>query len=499
MEFQRKQILNQSEVTGEFLFGLSPDGLLLSTRPALSRITGWTSSDCIGKTLRNFVHIRDVFRIRKALVKASKGDSTSLEDVRFLQQCGQYSYLHLSFIPRFFDGRLIEIICLGLESSQPGLANSITPEQSQIIQFLETLLANSPVGFCFLDTELRYVCVNESFASMNGFAPDQHLGKTIREITPEQALLLEPVFQKVLETGEPRLNVEIRFHFARNNNGIEHGLGNFYAVRGSDGRVVGVGGMVSDFTEHKRSDQTIRKLVLDLKRSNEELERFGAIASHDLREPLRTISLFVSLFKINNEMSLDRESLEHLSLISEGTQRMTVLIEDLIRFSKLGAVRPEKKLVDLNTIMEQTLFNLTVAIEESHAVITYDPMPSIEGDSGQLLQLFQNLFANAMKFAKKKVAPKIHVSLTIEPTEFHFSVKDNGIGFKPEDAQQIFEVFRQLHKKSEYSGSGLGLATCKAVVTAHKGRIWAESKLGKGSTFHFTLARKASETHDSKT
>ncbi|MFT6210334.1 MAG: PAS domain S-box-containing protein, partial [Bacteroidia bacterium] len=213
-----------------------------------------------------------------------------------------------------------------------------------------------------------------------------------------------------------------------------------------------------------------------------ELEEFTYVASHDLQEPVRTISSFVNLFRENYADKLDDEAKQYLDFMDGASQRSQQLIVDLLDYSKLDENR-ETEQVNLNQVLESVLVDLTGRIKESGALVTVDKLPTIEGQMTNLRLLFQNLISNAIKFHKKDILPKVYISFTTVDNEYVFSISDNGIGIEEKYMDRIFVIFKRLHGKSDYEGTGIGLAHCKKIVELHNGRISVESELEKGSTF----------------
>jgi PAS domain S-box-containing protein len=249
---------------------------------------------------------------------------------------------------------------------------------------------------------------------------------------------------------------------------------------------------VVDITERKRAQDALAKQAHELARVNAELQEFAYVASHDLQEPLRAVAGCVQLLKERYYRQLDSRADEFVQHAVEGASRMKTLISDLLTYSRLGS-RPEAfKAADCSRILKGALANLGVAIEESGAVIQFEDLPVVLGDPTQLTQLFQNLLANAIKF-RKASPPSIQVSAMRRGGEWLFAVRDDGIGIEPEYFDRIFRVFQRLHGRSEYPGTGIGLAICKKVVERHGGRIWVESKANQGSTFYFTIPAASSE------
>jgi len=224
----------------------------------------------------------------------------------------------------------------------------------------------------------------------------------------------------------------------------------------------------------------------DLERSNMELEQFAYVASHDLQEPLRTISSFTQLLAKRYQDKLDDKAREFINYAVDGCKRMQTLINDLLSFSRVGTHGNPREPVSCEALLDRVVKSLKVFIQESGAVITHDPLPFVLADPGQLGQLLQNLIANAIKFRGQDV-PRIHIGAQRNDAIWKISVRDNGIGISPEHNERIFVIFQRLHTKTQYPGTGIGLAICKKIAERLGGRIWVESSEGQGSTFYFTL------------
>ena len=230
-----------------------------------------------------------------------------------------------------------------------------------------------------------------------------------------------------------------------------------------------------------------RRLTQELSTANKDLQQFAYVASHDLQEPLRMVTSFVQLLAERYKGKLDKDADEFIGFAVDGATRMQALIEGLLDYSRVGTRGKEFAPTDSETALQQAEQNLKVAIEESGAEITHDPLPTVPGDDVQLTELLQNLIANAIKFHRADEPPRIHVSAEQQHGEWVFSVKDNGIGIESRHVDRLFKVFSRLHAPDEYPGTGIGLAVCKRIVERHGGRIWVESEPGKGSTFYFTI------------
>ena len=236
------------------------------------------------------------------------------------------------------------------------------------------------------------------------------------------------------------------------------------------------------------AQNSLKDLVNKLLISNKELEQFAYIASHDLQEPLRMVSCFTQLLERRYKSQLDSDADDYIHFIVEGAQRMKNLIDDLLAFSRLTTEVKEYEAILMDKILEDVLTNLKASISETNAKIIYKSLPTIIGDPNQIIQLFQNLIGNAIKFHGNK-SPQIVISKQEFVDYWLFSVSDNGIGINPKYQEQIFSIFKRLHTREEYEGTGMGLSICKRIVERHGGKIWVDSELGNGSTFNFTISR----------
>ncbi len=254
-----------------------------------------------------------------------------------------------------------------------------------------------------------------------------------------------------------------------------------------------------DITERKQAQEGLARRSKELERSNADLEQFASVASHDLKEPLRTVASFVQLLQRRYEGKLDAQADEFIAFAIDGASRMQKLIDDLLAFSRVGTRGGEFQSVECEKALRAALQNLTVAIQESGAGVTAEALPTVRADVTQLVSLFQNLIGNALKFHGAE-PPRIHVSAQRNGAYWQLSVRDNGIGIEPRHFDRIFGIFQRLHTRQEYPGTGIGLAICKRIVERHGGKIWLESEPGKGTTFYFTLpVRDHASDHRPKT
>ena len=247
--------------------------------------------------------------------------------------------------------------------------------------------------------------------------------------------------------------------------------------------------IIRDITERKHAAEQMKKLTQELERSNTDLAQFAYVASHDLQEPLRMVTSFVQLLQHRYQGKLDKDADEFISYAVDGASQMQRLINDLLKYSRVGTHGKTLEPTNCNIVITHAISNLSKTIKEADAIINIDHLPTISADYTQLVQLFQNLIGNAIKYHGKK-QPEILIRATNKGDNWLFSVRDNGIGIDKDYIDKIFVIFQRLHNKSQYPGTGIGLSICKKIVERHGGRIWVESKPGQGSTFYFTIPNK---------
>lgn len=250
---------------------------------------------------------------------------------------------------------------------------------------------------------------------------------------------------------------------------------------------------ITDITARKRAEHELRRRSEELARSNQDLEQFAYVASHDLQEPLRAVAGPLQLLQRRYQGQLDARADEFIGHAVDGATRMQSLIDDLLSYSRVGRLEDARQPVDCERVLDEALRNLSAAIRESGVQITHDRLPIVHGIAAQLVLLFQNLIGNAIKFRSKDRIARIHLEADTRDDAWVFRVRDNGIGIDPQYFERIFLIFQRLHTRREYPGTGLGLALCKRIVEHHGGRIVVESEPGRGTTFSFALSRPGAE------
>lgn len=348
-------------------------------------------------------------------------------------------------------------------------------------QLYREIARNLPKAAMFIfDREMRYILaegplvgtISKPKAEIEGRA----LHETIRETERER---VETVYRKILE-GETSETEQSFFGRALK---VYH-----IPIRNENEQIIYGMVMILDITDLKETQGELEKRAYELQRSNEELERFAYVASHDLQSPLRTIASYLQLLEMRYKDKLDKEAMEFVEFSVNGAKRMQTVIHELLNYSKISSVRKPFTKINAGSVVNEVLKNLESHIKQTHAEIEVGELPEIFCEPNQMFQIFQNLIDNGVKFVKDKT-PVVKISATEKDTEWEFTVSDNGIGIKDEYKEKIFQIFQRLHSQTEYPGTGVGLAICKKIAELHGGRIWVESKLGEGTTFHFTVSK----------
>lgn len=330
-----------------------------------------------------------------------------------------------------------------------------------------------------IDPQGILISWNAGVEQLIGYSEQEWLGRHASIIFTPAEKAAEVCQAEMRLTEEAGSATDIRWH--RHKDGTEFFANGFMnAVRDENGALIAYSKILSDETARKQLQDSLTE-------SNSALEQFAQIASHDLQEPLRTMSAYAQLLSRTYSDKLDADANRILEFLLSASVRMSALVQDLLAYARLTTEEERPVSVALDEDLEAALTHLGQSIAESGASVTHDPMPTLRVDRGQMVRLFQNLVGNAVKYRKPHEPPAIHISAEQKGAEWIISVRDNGIGFDPKYASTIFEPFKRLHSAMEYPGTGVGLAICRRIVQAHRGRIWAESHPGEGTTFCFTL------------
>ncbi|WP_425218144.1 PAS domain S-box protein [Tumidithrix helvetica] len=365
-----------------------------------------------------------------------------------------------------------------------------------------SLASAAPVGIFRTDPEGNCVYVNERWCQIAGLSPKEASGMGwANSLHIEDREMISAEWYLSAREKRP---FRLEYRFQRGDGKVTWVFGQSVAELDAQGRVTGYVGTITDISDRKQAEDALREanenleqrvrertqaleqLTEALQRSNQELEQFAYVASHDLQEPLRTITSYTQLLARKYQGNLDEKADRYIYYVVDSATRMQQLIRDLLSYSRVGRQELKRVQLDCNILVEETKRNLQMAIDESHSIIHCGALPVITGDRTQLLLLFQNLIGNAIKY-HDKATPEIEIAASQQGNHWRFAIKDNGIGIEPQYAERIFTIFQRLHTRTEYPGTGLGLAIAKKIVERHGGQIWVESQFGQGSTFYFTL------------
>ncbi len=349
------------------------------------------------------------------------------------------------------------------------------------------LYENAPNAYFSIGADGRIRRCNRRTGELLGYAVEELVGKPVLELyaeTPNGKKKAAEVLERS-RAGETVRDEQLEMQKA-DGNSIWINL-SLSPGRDTEGRIIEIRSIAVDITERRRTEELLSKRTRELEETNNELQQFTYVASHDLREPLRMITSFSQSLEKRYKDKLDKTANEYIGFVVDAAARMQNLIDDLLVYSRVGTRGLPFEPVDMEKTLRSTLANLKMSIEETKTRISHDSLPIIQADSAQMMQVLQNLLDNAIKFRREEEAPAIHLSARREGEEWVFSVKDNGIGIAPELFGRLFILFQALHTRNEYPGTGVGLAIAKRIVQRHGGRIWVESQPGKGSTFYFSI------------
>lgn len=373
--------------------------------------------------------------------------------------------------------------------------NTMTDElELQVKQLRESedkfkgLLASAPDAMVIAGADGKILMINIQTEKMFGFTKDEIIGQPVELLIPQR-------FKKNHEEHRSKFFADSKVRgmgiglelFGKRKNGEEFPVEISLSPLKTNDNII-VSASIRDITERKKSEIKLKQFTIELETKNKELEQFAYIASHDLQEPLRTVSNYVRLFQKKYIGKLDENSDEYLDFIMGATTRMQSLIKDLLEYSRIG--RDESIVdIDCDKMLNNILRDMNTSIKESEVEINLVHLPTIKGFP-ILKSLFQNLISNAVKFKKAGKQLTVNITAQSKDNEWLFSIKDNGIGIEKTHQEKIFKIFQRLHSLQDYPGTGIGLAQCRKIVELHQGEIWVESELEKGSTFYFTIPKK---------
>lgn len=465
------------------IFVKDQQGAFVSVNEPFARDFGLRPKDLIGKSDLDFfeAELAEKYRADDRRVMETRATETIVE-ANVVQD--RQRYVEVVKAPVITESGIV----LGIVGVFTDITERKLMEEELAYErdLLHTLMDNIPDQIYFKDRQSCFTRINPAAARAIGFTdPEEAVGKTDFEVHPDDlAGGYHADEQHLMQTGEPVVG---KLEAQRTRDGVERWLSTTKVpIRDRSGTIVGISGISRDVSDRIEVEETLRRTAAELARSNEELQQFAYVASHDLQEPLRMVASYTQLLARRYRDKLDDDGVEFINFAVDGATRMQGLIQDLLAYSRVGTRGDAFTPVPLERAVDRALNNLKLAIEESGAEIKCDPLPTIQGDISQLAQLFQNLIGNAIKFRGSE-HPCVRISAARQGPDWLISVSDNGIGIEAEYAERVFVIFQRLHGKTDYPGSGIGLSICKKIVTRHGGNIWVEGNPQGGSTFHFTF------------
>jgi PAS domain S-box-containing protein len=487
---ERFRVIFEQAAVGIALVGI--DGRWLRVNRRLCKITGYPEEELLTKTFQEITHpddlALDVMHVQRLL--AGEQPDYSLEK-RYLTRNGAVVWANLTVklvrddqgAPEYFISVIEDISArkqaeLELHTTHENLERS----QARLVEAQHV----ARLGSWEWDSVTDEIAGSEEFCRLFGVTPELivHVDQFIALLHSDDR---ERVRQDIAAALRGERSYETDYRVMLSDGSYRHIGARARVFTDEQGTPLRMAGTCLDITERIKAEEKLRTLNEDLTRSNRDLEQFAYIASHDLQEPLRMVASYTQLLERRYGGQLDQDARDFIGFAVDGANRMQRLIQDLLTFSRITTRGQPLTPLDSHDPLGEAIANLQTAIQENGTLVTNGELPRVMGDRGQLVQVFQNLIANAVKFHRPEEPPRIHVSAERTGVFWTFRVADNGIGIDPKYFNQVFQVFQRLHTRSEYPGTGIGLAICRRTIERHGGRIWVESEPGKGSTFFFTL------------
>jgi len=461
------------------IFSMDPRGQILSWNAGAERIKGYSADQIIGRNFSCFFTSADIERGRPE------------EILRIAAASGRHEEQGMR-VRRNGSRFLANVVFTALRDAAGNLrgfsefSHDLSESQESEARY-RGLLEAAPDAMVVVNQAGEIVLLNVRAEKELGYSRDELVGQKVKNIIPEgfAERIIADGTRSAAEALAQQIGTGIEL-VGRRKDGSEFPIEIMLSpLESADGILVTAA--IRDITERKESDEHLAKTVEELKRSNDDLQQFAYVSSHDLQEPLRMVSSYTQLLAKRYKGRLDSDADEFIAFAVDGCNRMQGLIQDLLAYSRAGTIEKKLREVHSENALQKALINLRAAIKQSGAVVTHDTLPAITTDETQFTQIFQNLVGNAIKYRRAE-DPRVHVSAARnDGNEWTFSVRDNGLGIDPQYFERIFVLFQRLHGRDEFEGTGIGLAVCKRIVERLRGRIWVESQLEKGSTFYFTL------------
>jgi PAS domain S-box-containing protein len=465
------------ESSNDAILGKDLDGVITSWNKAAEKLYGYSAPEAIGQNVHMLLPADRASEQDEILARIRRGEQIQHFETVRLAKDGRHIDVSLTISPiHTAGGRLVGASTIGRDIS----------EQKKAEQRFRALLETAPDAMVIIDSRGCIKLVNAQAEHIFGYHRDEMIGQTMEILVPERMRGRHTGHRTgYFASPKPRpmgAGLEL---WGRRRDGSEFPIEISLSPMQTD-EGIWVTAAVRDITDRKAVEEKLARYAENLKQSNQELEQFAYVASHDLQAPLRNVVSFTQLLLQEFPDRFEGKAHEYMHFVVESGKQMQALIKDLLAFSRVG--RQDAKLMPTNCedVLRQVESQMAAIVRERGVRLTHDPLPAVMGAPHEINQLLQNLIGNAIKFQPGE-NPRVHVSAKRDSNYWEFSVRDWGIGIKPEYQNKIFQIFQRLHTPAEYDGTGIGLALCQKIVTRHGGRIWVESKPGEGSTFYFTL------------
>ncbi len=460
------------------LHWVAEDGTILWANDAELKLLGYSREEYVGHSIVEF-HVDEPV-IQDILRRLKGKEELHRKEARLWCRDGSIRHVLISSSAYGQGGRFVHTRCV-----TPDIAEE--KRASELQNHLAAIVESSDDAIISKDLDGIILSWNRGAERIFGYTAEEIVGKHISTLAAPDRVNEIPGIMDRLRRGERIEHYETK---RRTKDGkiLTVSL-TISPIRDSSGTIVGASKVARDLTESERQAQALREANAALMRSNADLQQFAYSASHDLQEPLRTVSTYGELLQKKFSGTLGPEGDEYIGYMIQGALRMEQLLRDLRAFTQASMTGQEAtEDIDAGEILDKALMNLGATIDQSGASITRTDLPCVRMYEFQLEQVFQNLIGNAIR-SRPSAPPRIHVAAVQRGAEWLFSVQDNGIGIDPQYKEQIFGIFKRLHSTSEYPGTGMGLAICERIIQRSGGRIWVESEVGQGSTFFFTIPR----------
>jgi PAS domain S-box-containing protein len=482
MQFQKKELLHKNKILKkyELLINNCADLICIIDEPTLQfeevneafkNMLGYELDEIKGTPIALYIPEDDINRLKKIIA-----EDVSESSFEMLIECKDHTKKWLDW----------NIVKNGRKWFASARDITISKQVTKIQTYLSAVVELSNNAIYLYDLDGKIISWNTGAEKMYGYSEAEAINMPVWNLIPDSEISKNKGSIEAVLKGEKIPPYETK-HITKNGDLIDVVFG-ISGITEEKGVIKSIAATERDITNEKIAESLIQQQAKKLKESNVELEQFAYVASHDLQEPLRTISNFVELLKNKYLDKSDSKTSRYINFILEATSRMQNLIKDLLELSRIGRTISIAA-VDCNTVLNNAIAEMGLTIKENKAKISFSQLPIVQGNEIELKQLFQNLLSNAIKFRKKGISPEIKITVEEDSLEYLFAFTDNGIGMDPQFKEKIFVIFQRLHNNTDYPGTGIGLATCKKIVEQLHGKIWVESILNEGSTFYFTVPK----------